>query len=70
MEGGHVARRPRRVESQGARVRVPRFGMTANALPWRVMIEPSQPSGFPAEEITIAEALKSKGYATGMSGKW
>eukprot|EP00042_Codosiga_hollandica_P058666 m.888254 g.888254 ORF g.888254 m.888254 type:complete len:519 (+) comp59927_c0_seq3:5005-6561(+) len=47
-----------------------RFGMTADELPWRVLSFPSQPGGLPEEEITIAEALKTVGYATGMSGKW
>jgi arylsulfatase A len=44
--------------------------MTANNLPWRVMVTPDQPGGLPHDEHTIAELLKSKGYATGMSGKW
>ena len=31
---------------------------------------PDSHNGIPTEEITIAEQLKSAGYATGMVGKW
>jgi arylsulfatase A len=34
------------------------------------VLYPKQPGGLPAEEITIAEALKTKGYATAAIGKW
>ena len=34
------------------------------------VIYPHSDWGMPAEEITIAELLKSTGYATGMIGKW
>lgn len=44
--------------------------MTANQLPWRLLDMPMQPGGLPEDEITIAAALKTAGYATGMSGKW
>ncbi len=44
--------------------------MTANTLPWRVMVTLSQPGGFPSDEHTIAEMLQPHGYACGMSGKW
>ncbi|MDA1370218.1 MAG: sulfatase [Proteobacteria bacterium] len=31
---------------------------------------PDEPGGFPVEEVSIAEALKERGYATGIFGKW
>ncbi|MFK7865347.1 MAG: sulfatase [Pseudohongiellaceae bacterium] len=31
---------------------------------------PDEPGGFPDSEVSIAEALKEKGYATGIFGKW
>jgi arylsulfatase A-like enzyme len=31
---------------------------------------PDEPGGFPDEEVSIAEALKQQGYATGIFGKW
>ncbi|MFQ5789866.1 MAG: sulfatase [Acidobacteriota bacterium] len=31
---------------------------------------PDSPTGIPADEITLAEALKQQGYATGIVGKW
>ncbi|MCA9219018.1 MAG: sulfatase [Planctomycetales bacterium] len=36
----------------------------------RRVLFPNSKGGLPAEEITIAEALKSKGYATACVGKW
>eukprot|EP00730_Choanoeca_flexa_P002180 TRINITY_DN10943_c0_g1_i2.p1 TRINITY_DN10943_c0_g1~~TRINITY_DN10943_c0_g1_i2.p1 ORF type:complete len:527 (+),score=90.49 TRINITY_DN10943_c0_g1_i2:95-1675(+) len=60
---------PSRAAFQTGRLPV-RFGMTANALPWRVLALPSQPTGFPAEETTIAELLQTAGYTTAISGKW
>lgn len=44
-----------------------RSGMCSNK---RRVLFPDSAGGIPAEEITIAEALKSKGYATGCFGKW
>ncbi len=31
---------------------------------------PDEPGGFPDKEVSIAEALKQQGYATGIFGKW
>ena len=36
----------------------------------RRVLFPDSGGGIPAEEITLAEALKSKGYATACVGKW
>jgi arylsulfatase A len=40
-----------------------RVGVPAVLFPW-------SETGLPEEEITIAEMLKTRGYATGMVGKW
>jgi arylsulfatase A len=34
------------------------------------VLHPTSPSGIDPNEITIAEALKAQGYATGIIGKW
>src|SRR5688500_14014629 len=44
-----------------------RSGMTSSK---RRVLFPNSTGGLPAEEITIAEALKGKGYATACIGKW
>ena len=44
-----------------------RSGMTSDE---RRVLFPDSKFGLPAEEITIAEALKEKGYATAAIGKW
>lgn len=44
-----------------------RSGMCGNA---RNVLYPDSSGGLPAEEITIAEALKAKDYATACIGKW
>lgn len=44
-----------------------RSGMCSNR---RRVLFPDSAGGIPAEEITIAEALKTEGYATGCFGKW
>lgn len=43
-----------------------RFGMTGN----RRVLFPDSSLGMPPEEVTMAEALKARGYTTGMVGKW
>ena len=45
-----------------------RSGMAGG--PGRHVLYPNNPGGLPAEEITIAGALKTKGYATCAIGKW
>ena len=44
-----------------------RNGMTSDR---RRVLYPDSARGLPPEEITIAEALKTKGYATACIGKW
>lgn len=44
-----------------------RSGMSSNK---RRVLFPNSEGGLPAEEITIAKALKSKGYNTSAVGKW
>jgi len=37
---------------------------------WHPVLMPGDPQGIHSDEITVAEALKAQGYATGMIGKW
>ena len=43
-----------------------RYGMSGS----RRVLFPDSSLGLPPEELTLAEALKARGYATGMVGKW
>ena len=45
-----------------------RTGMAGS--PKRHVLYPDSQGGLQPEEITIARALKGKGYATGCIGKW
>jgi arylsulfatase A-like enzyme len=45
-----------------------RFGMDDPV--FRVMISAQQSGGYPLSEVSLADALKSGGYRTGMTGKW
>ena len=44
-----------------------RNGMTSSS---RVVLFPDSAGGLPPEEVTLAELLKQKNYATGIFGKW
>jgi arylsulfatase A-like enzyme len=37
---------------------------------WHPVLMPADPQGINPDEITVAEALKEQGYATGIIGKW
>lgn len=47
-----------------------RLGVRTGMYGKRDVLFPNSSSGLPLNEITIAELLKTKGYATGMVGKW
>lgn len=51
-----------------------RFGLLTGRYPRRQGVDgvffPESFNGIPKEELTIAEALKTKGYSTGIVGKW
>ncbi|KPJ90642.1 MAG: arylsulfatase, partial [Gemmatimonas sp. SG8_17] len=46
-----------------------RSGMYGTRGGTRVLF-PDSPNGMPQEEVTLAEALEQRGYATGVFGKW
>lgn len=61
---------PSRASLQTGRYPI-RTGCIGNVEQYRVIPTPSSPGGLdPASHVSIAEALKRKGYRTGMSGKW
>ena len=37
---------------------------------WHPVLMPADPQGIHPDEITVAEVLKERGYATGIVGKW
>lgn len=47
-----------------------RLGIRTGMYGKRSVLFPNSASGLPLKEITIAEMLKAKGYATGIIGKW
>lgn len=47
-----------------------RSGMTGDHLTGRRVLFPDSSGGLPQDEITIAELLKARGYATAAIGKW
>ncbi len=51
-----------------------RAALLTGRQPFRVgivdVLRPDGPSGLPADEITLAEALRAQGYATAAVGKW
>ncbi len=51
-----------------------RAALLTGRQPFRVgvvdVLRPDSPSGLPADEITLAEALRDQGYATQAIGKW
>jgi arylsulfatase A-like enzyme len=51
-----------------------RAGFLTGRYPRRMGVDgvffPESFTGLPASEVTVAEALKEKGYATGIVGKW
>ena len=46
-----------------------RLGLSSSNYMRRVF-SPISPGGLPLSELTIAEALKERGYNTHMTGKW
>lgn len=47
-----------------------RLGIRTGVYGKRSVFFPDSPGGLPLDEITIPEILKTKGYATGIIGKW